>query len=233
VRDGRERKHRDVIAARREAVDDDAVATLAETIAVHRSDVRTRAAIFAGPRESGIITLALTVAANTPGSIAVDSPMNDTTGVAGLVAVPGWALDDIGITRMSIWRDPVAGENPGALVFIGNAIFLDGARPDVQAGFPGYPRNTRAGSGYMILTNLRPRRQRHGHAARHRGGCRRALRRAGYEDDHRRPTRAFDHAVGATDSPRQGEVVCGTIINFGWALTQRPTASRRTLQRSR
>ena len=34
--------------------------------------------------------------------------------------------------------------------------YLDGARPDVQALFPTSPRNTRAGWGYLMLTNFLP-----------------------------------------------------------------------------
>ena len=35
-------------------------------------------------------------------------------------------------------------------------MFIDGARPDVQAAFPTYPRNNRGGWGFMVLTNMLP-----------------------------------------------------------------------------
>jgi len=37
-----------------------------------------------------------------------------------------------------------------------SSVFVDGARPDVETAFPGYPFNYRAGWGYMLLTNFFP-----------------------------------------------------------------------------
>src|SRR4030095_5885372 len=54
--------------------------------------------------------------------------------VTGSVAVTGWTLDDIGVVQLSIFRDPVAGE-PSALIPIGQATFVEGARPDVEVAF--------------------------------------------------------------------------------------------------
>ena len=79
-----------------------------------------------------------------------------STGVTGSIAVTGWAMDDVEVTRVRILRDPVAGEPPGVLVFIGDAVLVEGARPDVQAIFPTSPRNSRAGWGYLMLTNFLP-----------------------------------------------------------------------------
>ena len=39
---------------------------------------------------------------------------------------------------------------------MGDALFIDGARPDVQAGYPNFPRNSQAGWGLMVLTNMLP-----------------------------------------------------------------------------
>ncbi|MFC2145782.1 hypothetical protein ACFLRT_00305 [Acidobacteriota bacterium] len=38
----------------------------------------------------------------------------------------------------------------------GDAVFVEGARPDVEKAYPGYPMNYRAGWGYMMLTNFLP-----------------------------------------------------------------------------
>ena len=38
----------------------------------------------------------------------------------------------------------------------GKAVFIDGARPDVAAGYPTFPANTKAGWGFMVLTNMLP-----------------------------------------------------------------------------
>src|SRR5262249_5616768 len=39
-----------------------------------------------------------------PGSF--DTPVNNTTGIAGSIAVTGWALDPIEVTKVDIWREP-------------------------------------------------------------------------------------------------------------------------------
>ena len=123
--------------------------------------------------QTGSVTLTFTGAGNTAGPITVtlaslvsgttaaptgsfDTPTDGTTGVTGSIAVTGWAMDDVEVTGVRILRDPVAGEPAGTLVLIGNAVLVDGARPDVQASFPTSPRNTRAGWGYLMLTNFLP-----------------------------------------------------------------------------
>src|SRR5262249_46317964 len=85
----------------------------------------------------------------------VDTPANNTTGITGSIGITGWALDDAGVTAVRIVRDAVTGETPGQK-FIGNAAMVPGARPDVAAAFPAYPNNTRAGWGYLMLTNFLP-----------------------------------------------------------------------------
>ena len=60
------------------------------------------------------------------------------------------------VTRVRILRNPVPGEPAGQLVFIGDAVQVDGARPDVQAMFPTLPHASRAGWGYLLLTNVLP-----------------------------------------------------------------------------
>src|SRR5438445_2890299 len=66
---------------------------------------------------------------------AFDTPTNDSVTVVGAIAVTGWAIDDIGVDKVDIWRDGVSGEPVAAngKVFIGNAVFVAGARPDVEA----------------------------------------------------------------------------------------------------
>ena len=105
--------------------------------------------------------------------------------MTGSIAVTGWALDDIEVTGVRILRDPVAGEPAGTLVLIGNAVLVDGARPDVQVSFPDAPRNSRAGWGYLMLTNFLPDL---GNGTFKLNGNRRRRRRAfddaRHEDDH-------------------------------------------------
>ena len=151
---------------------------------------------------------------------AFDTPVNGIIGVAGSIPVTGWVLDDVGVTRVRIMRDPVAPEPAGALVFIGNAVFIDGARPDVQATFPSHPQHTRAGWGYLMLTNFLPNTgngtftiyaiadDAEGHST--------VLGTKVITCDNANSIAPF----GAIDTPRQGEVVSGsTYVNFGWALS--------------
>jgi hypothetical protein len=148
----------------------------------------------------------------------VDTPAGWASGVAGSVAVTGWALDDEGVQSVEIWRDAVAGEGAGPL-FVGTATFVSGARPDVAAAYPGFPNADRAGWGYMLLTNMLP--------AGGNGSVR--LHAWAVDTDGRRillgarvVTAANATAAkpfGTIDTPGQGETVSGTIVNFGWALT--------------
>ena len=66
------------------------------------------------------------------------TPIDGTINVTGAIPVTGWALDDIGVDKVEIWRDPVltAGE-VNSLYFIGNGLFVEGARPDVESGLSG------------------------------------------------------------------------------------------------
>jgi hypothetical protein len=115
----------------------------------------------------GPITVALTVVSSTaaasPPFGVVDTPLGDATVLAGSIAVTGWTLDNIGVQRVELWRDLQPGETTPPFastpsdprtgkVFISNATFVDGARPDVEALYPTTPVNTRAGWGYLLLT---------------------------------------------------------------------------------
>ncbi len=147
-----------------------------------------------------------------------DTPVSGITGVTGSIGVTGWALDDVQITRVRILRDPVAGETPGTLIFIGDAAFVEGARPDVAAGFASHPQHTRAGWGYMLLTNFLP--------ALGNG----TFRLHAYADDIEGHSTLLGTKIisctnsvatapfGAIDTPGQGSVVSGTVNNFGWVL---------------
>src|SRR4029434_7820225 len=78
--------------------------------------------------------------------------------------VTGWAIDDVGIAAVRICRDgapgestpiqPLCGNQPK--VFIGDAVLVTGARPDIAGLFPLAPYYDRAGWGYLLLTNFLP-----------------------------------------------------------------------------
>lgn len=146
------------------------------------------------------------------------TPEDGTIGVTGSIAVTGWALDDTCVESVKIYR----GVN-GGLAFIGDAVFVEGARPDVEQAFPDYPNNSRAGWGYMMLTNFLPN-QGNGTFTIYA----KAADNQGNEVTLGSKTITCDnaHAVkpfGAIDTPGQGGNAFGTRYrNNGWALTPQP-----------
>jgi hypothetical protein len=158
---------------------------------------------------------------------AVDSPANGAA-VTGSIGVTGWAVDDIGIAAVSICRDPVAGEGAAAdgrcggaaRIFIGFGTFVEDARADVEALSPNSPLNYKAGWGYLLLTNFLPALGNgtftiHAYATDIDGHTA-IIGSKTINAQNSTATKPF----GAIDTPGQGEVVCGTKINFGWVLTQ-------------
>jgi hypothetical protein len=151
--------------------------------------------------------------------------------IAGAIPVTGWALDSIEVLKVDIWREPVPGEatGPNGLVYIGDAVFSFGARPDVQAANPTLPLNTRGGWGYQMLTNFLPNASGSGptgngiyklHAIAHnKGGVSVDLGTKTITVDNTHAAKPF----GTIDTPSQGGTPSGNAyLNFGWALTQNP-----------
>ena len=162
---------------------------------------------------------------------AVETPVDNATGVTGAIPISGWLLDDIETTGVTICREAVTGESVGsdprcggvAQIFVGNGVFIDGARPDVQTAYPAYPHNNAAGWGFMVLTNTLPN-QGNGvsvfwiYAADLEGHVV-PLGRRTMTCSNASATLPF----GTIDTPGQGDVVSGSsYVNFGWALTQAP-----------
>ena len=187
---------------------------------------------------SGTVTVTDPVASNSPQTVSVtftvygagssavpfgwfDTPLDSST-VRGNIPVTGWALDDIEVVSVKVYRDPLSGEG-SSLVYIGDAVFVEGARPDVEAAYPGYPLNYRAGWGYMMLTNFLPN-QGNGtfviHAvAGDKEGNEVTLGAKTIICDNENAVKPF----GAIDTPTQGGTASGAaFVNFGWALTPQP-----------
>ena len=196
----------------------------------------------------GSIVLMLTAAGNTLSPIGVtltlvpngtsltpfgvvDTPTDHRTGVTGAVPFTGWALDDIEVTRVSICRDGFGAETApidpncggAAEIFVGFGVFIDGARPDVAGAFGVFSMASRAGWGFMVLTNMLPNQG---------NGTYRFTVRAQDHEGHtvilgtRTVTCANASATlpfGTIDTPLQGGVASTAgYINFGWALTPQP-----------
>jgi hypothetical protein len=210
----------------------------------------------AGLPASGTLTATIQVvsggAANTPQLVAVrltlispttttaapfgsfDTPAPGT--VRGSVAVTGWALDDIEVVRVEIWRDVAAGEttppfnspgHPGhGKIYIADALFVAGARSDVESAFPNSPLAYRAGWGYLLLTwGLFNQGMSNNFTlyafAYDREGKFTTLGSKAITSSNGTATRPF----GSIDTPAIGEVTSASFFNFGWALTPNANAA--------
>ena len=157
----------------------------------------------------------------------LDTPGEGVT-VYGNVPVTGWALDDVEVEKVEVKREPVASDppeviGPDGLVYIGDAVFVEGARPDVETAYPNYPLSYRAGWGYMMLTNFLP----------NSGNGDFTIYAIAYDKEGHQVTLGTktitcDNAnsempFGTIDTPLQGGTVSGNAyVNFGWALTPQP-----------
>ena len=161
----------------------------------------------------------------------VDTPANNATGISGAVGVTGWAISNVGVTSIGVYREPVAGEAaaPNGLVFLCSAAQVPGARPDIAALYPSYPQNS-SGWGAQILTNELP--GSNGGALGVGTYKLHVLANAlGVTSDLSGPiTITVNNATatapfGTIDTPAQGGTASGTAyLNFGWALTPQPNS---------
>jgi hypothetical protein len=146
------------------------------------------------------------------------STPTDGSTVRSSIPVTGWVLDDIEVENVKIYRNE--GENQ---VYVGDAVFVEGARPDVEQAHPDYPMNYRAGWGYMMLTYFLPNGGNGTfkiHAV--------ATDIEGHQVTLGTKTIICDNAnavipFGAIDTPAQGGTVSGSDYrNHGWILTPPP-----------
>jgi hypothetical protein len=180
--------------------------------------------------QNAVITVSLNVSSSGSSPFGVfDIPATGST-VRGSIAISGWALDDIGTAKVEVRRNPVAGDPAEAigadgLIYIGDAVFVDGARPDIETAFPGYPMNSRGGWGYLMLTYGLPDKG-NGTVTLHAvawdvDGHRADLGEKTITANNRNHTKPF----GTIDTPGQGGTAYGSgYINFGWALTPPPAS---------
>ena len=167
-----------------------------------------------------------------------DTPVDGSTGLQGSFALTGWALDDVEVDRVELWRDRVAGETtpvwhspigPDAAdprdgkIFIANPFFVTGSRTDVEASFPDFSFANRAGWGYLLLS----------WGLWNQGNDTYTLYAYAIDkEDHLAligaKTVTVDNAhatkpFGALDTPGYGATVSGGFWNYGWALTPSAT----------
>ncbi len=169
-------------------------------------------------------TVTVTLQIYSPGTDAppfgfLDAPLAGAM-VSSSIPVTGWSLDDLFVESVKIYL--VTGDS--GRMYIGDAVFVRGARPDVEAAYPSYPQNDRAGWGYMLLTNFLPGGD---------GPCTLlayAMDALGKETLLGSASITVDNAgavkpFGAIDTPSQSGTAAGSsYVNFGWVLTPRPNA---------
>lgn len=141
--------------------------------------------------------------------------------VSGSIPVTGWALDDTGVNNVKLYREDEQKE----LVWLGDAVFIEGARPDIETAFPDYPFNYKAGWGYMLLSHFLPHNGNgeftlHAIATDMEGNTT-SLGTTTIRVNNADSVKPF----GTIDTPVQGGVGSGkAFINWGWALTPQPNA---------
>ena len=132
--------------------------------------------------------------------------------VSGSVPVTGWVLDDVEVQSVKLYYNNSS--------YIGDAVFVEGARPDIEQAYPLYPQNSRAGWGYMLLTNSLPDGVYKLYAiASDNSGHQVTLGESTVTIDNANAVKPF----GAIDTPLQGGEASGSsYVNWGWALTPQP-----------
>ncbi|HEY3444465.1 MAG TPA: BACON domain-containing carbohydrate-binding protein [Paludibaculum sp.] len=178
---------------------------------------------------SKTVTVYLTrVTAPSPPFGAFDTPTNNATNIAGSIAVTGWAMDDIGVFAVRIYRDKIGNEGvqPNGYVYIGDATFVPNARGDIEGLNPTLPASYRGGWGYLMLTNAIP-----GGTLPQGNGT---IRLWAIATDVEGNTTNLGSKVitlenansklpfGAIDSPGQGGIAVGVVNNSGWIMTPQP-----------
>ena len=146
-----------------------------------------------------------------------ETPLDNST-VSGSIPVTGWALDDVGVQSVKIF-----GKDAQNSFYIGDAIFVEGARPDIAIAYPDYPNNNKAGWGYMLLTNFLPNNGNGTFTleaqATDTSGNLVVLGSKTIYCDNANAVNPF----GAIDTPSQGGTASGNnYINNGWVLTPQP-----------
>ena len=138
----------------------------------------------------------------------------DNATVQSSIPVTGWVLDDVEVKEVKIY-------NGGD--YIGSAVFVEGARPDIEQAYPSYPKSYRAGWGYMLLTYYLP----NGGNGQYTLSAE-AIDMAGQVVSLGSKTITVNNAsakkpFGAIDTPAQGGSASGkSFLNWGWVLTPQP-----------
>ncbi|HLP57858.1 MAG TPA: hypothetical protein VK186_03475, partial [Candidatus Deferrimicrobium sp.] len=189
---------------------------------------------------NGTITISSSIAADSPQTVNVylvvkrsvnDRPPigelatpSDGSLVSSSIPITGWALDDIAVESVKIYRDPVAGEGQEK-IYIGDALLVEGARPDLETIYNDYPFNYKAGWGYMLLSHFLPNGGNGTYklyaVAEDTTGTKVTLGSSTITCDNEHAVKPF----GAIDTPAPGGIASGASFrNQGWVLASVPNA---------
>ncbi len=193
----------------------------------------TNTTVMAAGTYTGTVTVTDANATNSPQTVSVSlrvidasqdqapfgifsTPVDNST-VRSSIPVTGWVLDDVQVMSVDIYR------GTDTLTYIGSANLVEGARSDIEAAYPTYPKNYSAGWGYMMLTYFLPNGGNGTFTltaiAEDYAGQTTILGTKTITVDNDNATKPF----GAIDNPGQGSTVYGTnSLNSGWVLTPQP-----------
>ena len=117
---------------------------------------------------TGAVTITDPAAANSPETVEVALTVKGTgtdavpfgafempadgSSFGASIALSGWALDDVAMRAVKIFRK--TGEKTKTL--IGKAAFIAGARPDIETAYSSYPQNNRAGWTFTLKASSLP-----------------------------------------------------------------------------
>ncbi len=151
----------------------------------------------------------------------LDSPVDGSRAIDD-IPISGWALDDIEVKSVTVYRDPVGSEG-SSLIYVGEALIVDGARPDVEDRYPDYPLNYQTGWGYLLKTDSLPNK---GHGTftfyaktTDKEGNTVTLGSKTITIDKTKAVKPF----GAIDRLTEKTTAAGPeLVSYGWALTPQP-----------
>jgi hypothetical protein len=157
----------------------------------------------------------------------IDTPI-DGSSVSRILPISGWALDDIEVEKVEIKRSSHTDDIPDridedGLVTLGEAFFLENARPVFQESHSNYPMSHKAAWGYNLYTYQLPNKG-NGFFTIHAI----AWDSSGQKTEIGRRTITCDNAssalpFGEINSPEDGEELSGNeYTSTGWALTPPP-----------
>ena len=148
----------------------------------------------------------------------------DRAQVSGAVAIGGWALDDLEVARVLIYREaPFAGGACEPRLSLDGSVRAWGTARRSSSAYPTMPRNDRAGFGFMILTNMLPN-QSNGLIPHSCGGsgCRSSLDPARVTDDLLLQRLRHSAVLHNRHASTELDYRLQNYLNFGCALTPQP-----------